>query len=63
MSAAAPSGPQAAIISFAIRFRGIVIALACILVAYGVYALGRARYDVFPEFAPPKSASRPKAVG
>ena len=49
-----PAGPQAAIIAFAIRFRGIVIALACLLLAYGVYALGLAKYDVFPEFAPPQ---------
>ena len=53
MSTTLPAGPQAAIIGWAIRFRGIVAALACVLVAYGVYALGRAKYDVFPEFAPP----------
>ena len=58
-----PSGPQAAIIAFSIRFRGIVIALACILVAYGVYALGRAKLDVFPEFAPPQVSIQTEAVG
>ncbi|WP_407175934.1 efflux RND transporter permease subunit [Bradyrhizobium sp. STM 3562] len=63
MSAAHPSGPQAAIIGFAIRFRGIVAALACLLVAYGVYALGRAKYDVFPEFAPPQVSIQTEAVG
>ena len=63
MSAAAPSGPQAAIIAFAIRFRGIVIALACILSAYGVYSLGSAKYDVFPEFAPPQVSIQTEAVG
>ena len=63
MSTAAPSGPQAAIIAFSIRFRGIVIALACILVAYGVYALGRAKLDVFPEFAPPQVSIQTEAVG
>ena len=63
MSAALPSGPQAAIIGLAIRFRGIVIALACVLVAYGVYALGRAKYDVFPEFAPPQVSIQTEAVG
>lgn len=36
MTGAPPSGPQAAVIGFAIRFRGIVIALACLLLAYGV---------------------------
>ena len=58
-----PSGPQAAIIAFSIRFRGIVIALSCILVAYGVYALGRAKLDVFPEFAPPQVSIQTEAVG
>jgi CzcA family heavy metal efflux pump len=58
-----PSGPQAAIIELAIRFRGIVAALACVLVAYGVYALGRAKYDVFPEFAPPQVSIQTEAVG
>lgn len=63
MSPAFPSGPQAALIRFAIRFRGIVAALACVLVAYGVYALGRAKYDVFPEFAPPQVSIQTEAVG
>ena len=39
MSTVAPSGPQASIIRFSIRYRGIVIAFACILVAVGVHAL------------------------
>jgi len=63
MGSALPSGPQAAIIGLAIRFRGIVAALACVLVAYGVYALGRAKYDVFPEFAPPQVSIQTEAVG
>lgn len=63
MRAALPSGPQAAIIGLAIRFRGIVATLACVLVAYGVYALGRAKYDVFPEFAPPQVSIQTEAVG
>jgi len=63
VSAALPSGPQAAIIALAIRFRGIVAALACVLVAYGIHALGRAKYDVFPEFAPPQVSIQTEAVG
>ena len=63
MSIVAPSGPQASIIRFSIRFRGIVIALACILVAVGVYALGDAKLDVFPEFAPPQVSIQTEAVG
>jgi CzcA family heavy metal efflux pump len=63
VSPAFPSGPQAALVKFAIRFRGIVATLACVLVAYGVYALGRAKYDVFPEFAPPQVSIQTEAVG
>jgi len=63
VSVASPSGPQAAILAWAIRFRGIAVALACVLVAYGIYALGRARYDVFPEFAPPQVSIQTEAVG
>ena len=63
MGPAFPSGPQAALVRFAIRFRGIVAAIACVLVAYGVYALGRAKYDVFPEFAPPQVSIQTEAVG
>ena len=58
-----PSGPQAAIIGLAIRFRGIVIALALVLLGYGFYALGHATYDVFPEFAPPQVAIQTEAPG
>jgi CzcA family heavy metal efflux pump len=63
VTSAAPSGPQASIIRFSIRFRGIIIALACILVAVGVYALGDAKLDVFPEFAPPQVSIQTEAVG
>jgi CzcA family heavy metal efflux pump len=59
----ASSGPQAAIIRFALRFRGVVIALACVLLAYGIYALGSAKYDVFPEFAPPQVGIQTEAAG
>jgi len=58
-----PSGPQAALIHFAIRFRGIVIALACLLLFYGGYSLRGAKYDVFPEFAPPQVSIQTEAVG
>ena len=58
-----PSGPQAALIGFAVRFRGTVIALACLLVVYGVYSLGAARYDVFPEFVPPQVSIQTEAAG
>ena len=42
------------LVQFSIRFRGVVIALACVLVGYGTYVVSRAKYDVYPEFAPPE---------
>ena len=52
-----------AIVRFSLRFRGIVIALACALLGYGLYALTEARYDVFPEFAPPEVEIQSEAPG
>jgi len=51
------------IIRFAVRFRGVVIALACLLAGYGIYTLTQARQDVFPEFAPPLAIIQTEAPG
>lgn len=42
----------ATLVRLSIRFRGVIIALACILMAYSVYRLSRAGLDIFPEFSP-----------
>jgi CzcA family heavy metal efflux pump len=52
-----------AIVRFALRFRGVVIALAAVVLGYGGYSLLRARYDVFPEFAPPEVVIQTEAPG
>lgn len=52
-----------AIVTFSLRFRGVVIGLACILVGYGLYTVSRAKYDVFPEFAPPQVVIQTEAPG
>jgi CzcA family heavy metal efflux pump len=52
-----------AIIRFSIRFRGIVIALSCLMVGYGIYSLFAARLDVFPEFAPARATVQTEAPG
>lgn len=51
------------VIRFAIRLRGVVIALACLLAGYGLYSLTQAREDVFPEFAPPQAVIQTEAPG
>ncbi len=42
----------AALVRFAINFRGVVIAFATLLMIYSVYRLSRAGLDIFPEFSP-----------
>jgi hypothetical protein len=49
-----PGGVLSAIVRWALRLRGIAIALAVAWLAYGTYALSRSKYDVFPEFALPR---------
>ena len=52
-----------ALVQFSIRFRGVIIALACVLVGYGINTLSRAKYDVYPEFAPPRAVVQTEAPG
>lgn len=52
-----------AIVRSALRLRGVIIALACLLAGYGIYSLFRARLDVFPEFAPPLAVIQTEAPG
>lgn len=51
------------IVGFAIRFRGVVIALAFALLGYGVFSLFGASYDAFPNFAPPEASVQTEAPG
>ena len=52
-----------ALVGFSLRFRGVVIALACIVVGYGLLVTTRAKLDVFPEFAPPQVIIHTEAPG
>jgi CzcA family heavy metal efflux pump len=52
-----------AIVRFSLRFRGVIIALACAVLGYGLYILSQATYDVFPEFAPPQVVIQTEAPG
>ena len=57
------AGWLAAILGFSLRYRGVVIALAVLLAAYGAYVFNGAKYDVFPEFAPPQVTIQTEAPG
>ena len=52
-----------AIVQFSLRFRGVVVALACIAVAYGLYVTWHAELDVFPNFVQPQVMVQTEAPG
>src|SRR5436309_4426778 len=43
-----------ALVRFSLRFRGVIIVLACVLVGYGIYITRSAKLDVFPNFVQPQ---------
>lgn len=51
-SAPRQSNMMSAIVHFSIRFYGVIIGLAVLVVLYGSYSLTRSNLDVFPEFSP-----------
>ncbi|HVV00888.1 MAG TPA: efflux RND transporter permease subunit, partial [Verrucomicrobiae bacterium] len=52
-----------AIVHFSLRFRGVVIALACLLLAYGIYDIRTAPVEVFPDFVQPQVAVQTECPG
>ena len=53
----------AALVRFSIRFHGIVITLAVILLGYGYYRLANAGLDIFPEFSPKQVVIQTESPG
>ncbi|MGH8503623.1 MAG: efflux RND transporter permease subunit [Gammaproteobacteria bacterium] len=53
----------AAIVRFAVRFRGVVVATATLLLVYGCYQLFHAGLDIFPEFSPKQVIIQTEAPG
>ena len=51
------------IVELSLRFRGVVIALACLLIGYGWFVSARAKLDVFPEFVQPQITVQTEAPG
>jgi CzcA family heavy metal efflux pump len=52
-----------AIVNWSLHNRIAVVVLAALLLLTGIYAAGRARLDVFPEFAPPQVIIQTEAPG
>ncbi|MCK9607650.1 MAG: efflux RND transporter permease subunit [Methylomonas sp.] len=53
----------ATLIRFSIRYSGVVVALAVLLMAFGVYRFMSAGLDIFPEFAPKRVIIQTEAPG
>jgi CzcA family heavy metal efflux pump len=53
----------AKLVDFSVRFRGVVVALAILLLGYGFYKLFNASLDIFPEFAPKQVIIQTEAQG
>lgn len=51
------------LVGFSIEHRGVVIALACVIAAFGIYTAVNAKYDVYPEFSPPQIVVQTEAPG
>jgi CzcA family heavy metal efflux pump len=51
------------IVHFSLRFRGVVVVLACVLIGYGIYVAAHAKLDVFPNFVPPQVEVQTEAPG
>lgn len=52
-----------AIVSFSLRFKGVVVALACLLLGYGLYIADHAKLDVFPNFVQPQVVIQTESPG
>src|SRR5438874_12440795 len=52
-----------ALVTFSLRFRGVVVALACVLLAYGIYVTSTAKLDVFPNFVQPQVVIQTECPG
>jgi CzcA family heavy metal efflux pump len=52
-----------AIVQFSLRYRGVVLVLACLVVVYGIYISRTAELDVFPNFVPPQVAIQTECPG
>lgn len=52
-----------AIVETSIRARGLVIVLACALIAYGVFTATHAKLDVFPDFVQPQAVIQTESPG
>jgi len=51
------------LVTFSLRFRGVIVALACIALVYGLFVTKHAHLDVFPDFVQPQVAVQTECPG
>ncbi len=51
------------LVYFSLKHRRVVVALACLLLAYGIHVATHAKLDVFPNFVPPQVTVQTEAPG
>lgn len=54
---------MSALVKFSIRYCGVIMGIALLIVLYGLYSLQRAHLDVFPEFAPTQVVIQTESPG
>src|SRR4051812_43964712 len=52
-----------AIVQLSLRFRGVVLSLACLVLIYGIWVAVHGKLDVFPDFVPPQVTVQTEAPG
>ena len=52
-----------ALVQFSLRFRGVVVVLASVILFYGSYVSSRAKLDVFPNFVQPQVVVQTESPG
>src|SRR5215467_14838591 len=52
-----------ALVHFSLKYRGIVVVLACVLLGYGLYVANNAKLDVFPNFVQPQVVIQTESPG
>ena len=51
------------LVHFSLKYRRVVVALACLLLAYGIHVAMQSKLDVFPNFVPPQVTVQTEAPG
>src|SRR5688572_17609243 len=54
---------MSALVRFSIRFSGVIVGLASLVVMYGLYSLSNSNLDVFPEFSPTQIVIQTESPG